>query len=174
MFRAGSFILYRNMQVKNSEAFSCLGKHDFYNHIIGINNYLNGLTLYFFCIFFDYLQVAFSASVMKFKFGKWPQRRKHKHVSTKLILLFNYMGTKNDLWWRTTRFFFHSYTCIFMGNKSLSPGFISNKKLGLCVRQCRSGTQLTLPLVLEDSNVISQKACLFWKRHLLILNLVPI
>lgn len=67
------------------------------------------------------------------------------------------MSTKNDLWWRTTLLCFHSYTFMFMGNMSISPGFISNKKLMgkelvcVSVRWWKSGTQRTLPLVLEDS-----------------------
>lgn len=93
------------------------------------------------------------------------------------------MGTKNDLWWRTTLLFFHSYIFMFMRNKNISPCFISNKmvmgKKLVCVpdRWCKSGTKLTLPLALEDSNVISEKACLFLEEafsYTTILNLVPI
>lgn len=57
------------MQVKNSESVSSLGKHDSYNHIIGIN-YLNGLTFTFSVYYLIYLQVAFSASVVIFEFVK--------------------------------------------------------------------------------------------------------
>lgn len=59
-----------------------------------------------------------------------------------------------------------------MGNKNISSGFISNKKVmgkkkpSLCVsKMLQEQYQLTLPLVLEDSNVISEKGCLFWERH---------
>lgn len=70
IFWADSFVLHGNMQVKKGESVSCLGKDDSHNHFIDINNYLNELTLYFFCILFNLPPGCFFASVLIFKFGK--------------------------------------------------------------------------------------------------------
>lgn len=53
MFWADRFVLHGNMQVKPSECISCLGKHYYLDHIIGMNNYLNGSTVCFFCTLFN-------------------------------------------------------------------------------------------------------------------------
>lgn len=53
MLWADKFVLHGNMQVKHSVCISCLGKHYSLNHIIGIDNELNGPAVCFFCSFLN-------------------------------------------------------------------------------------------------------------------------